>query len=52
MFASDIFFNVKMATLNFMLSLPCGPPFILMTEPCLLTMGVNLILVCDLVQSA
>lgn len=45
------FFNVKMVTLNF-LSSPCGPPFTLVTEPHLLTMGFNLISVCDSAQSA
>lgn len=44
--------HVKLVTLNFLLSFPCGPPFMLVTEPRLLTKGFNLIWVCDLAQSA
>ncbi len=50
--SSVIFFHVKPATLNFPLSPLCGPPFMSVTEPRALTMGLNLISVFDLVQSA
>lgn len=46
------FFNVKMVTLNFLLSPLCGPPFTLVTEPRSLTMDINLISARDLAQSA
>lgn len=38
-----IFFYVKRATLNFLLSLLCGPPFKSETKPHALTKGLNLI---------
>lgn len=38
-----IFFHVKAASLNSLLSPLCGPPFMLVTEPRLLTLGLNLI---------
>lgn len=50
--SSVIFFHVKPATLNFLLSLLCGPPFMSVTEPCALTIGLNLISFFDSVQSS
>lgn len=41
--SSVIFFHVKPVALNFLLSLPCGRPFMSVTEPHALTMGLNLI---------
>lgn len=41
--SSVIFFNDKPATLSFLLSLQCGPPFTLVTKPRAPTMGLNLI---------
>lgn len=41
--AGAIVFHVKPAILNFFLSFLCGPPFMPVTEPRVLTMGLNLI---------
>lgn len=41
--SSVVFFHVKPATFNFLLSLLCGPPFMPVTEPRTLTMSFNLI---------